>query len=240
MPGCQSAKRVDAARAPRLRHPVAPDAGLPVRAEEVISLDVLRVVRLPLLVEAFRPGLLRVGLHRLAREDGGVLEHAPAVLQAEGVVVAEHEQALDLASVRRAVVREHLEPGVGDGLELARQPKVGHVARDHHGVDALVAKVCERLFERVRFIAGGERTPVGGKPHVHVAHHAELQQGRDAIYCVRRTRNGRAGARPSQRFTCSPHPRRKRGTDETSACHVHVKYLHCPRRRRRTRSHRPR
>ena len=92
-------------------------------------------------MEAFVPGFLRIGLDRLAPEEVGVREDARAVPQAEGVMVAEHEQPLDLASVRRAVPREHLEPGVRDGLELARKPEVGHVARDHHGVDALVAEV---------------------------------------------------------------------------------------------------
>ena len=147
-------------------------------------------------MKAFVPGLLRIGLDRLAPEHVRVREDTRAVAQAEGVVVAEHEQALNLASVRRAVVRKHPEPGVRHRLELAREAEVGHVARDHHGVDALVAEIRERLFERVRLVAGGERAPVGGEPHVHVAHHAELQLGRDAIYCVRRGRNK---LRPSQR-----------------------------------------
>ena len=92
-------------------------------------------------------------------------------------MVAEHEESLDLAAVRRTVVRKHLEPGLCHGLELAGQPEIGHVARDHHGVDALVAEIRERPFERVRLIAGGKRAPVGGEPHVHVAHDAELQFG---------------------------------------------------------------
>ena len=84
-----------------------------------------------------------------------------------------HEKPLHLAPVWRTVAGEHAIPRVGDGLQLADETLVGHVARDDYGVNPAVAEVCERLLERLGVVALGKRAAAHGQPDVYVANDAE-------------------------------------------------------------------
>ena len=88
-------------------------------------------------------------------------------------MVAEHEDALDVATVRRLVVREDIEPSVRQRLQLAGEAAVRHVARDRHGVDAVVAEPRERRLKGLRVIRVAQLLATGGKAHVHVRERAE-------------------------------------------------------------------
>ena len=127
-------------------------------------------------MEADIPGLLRVGFDRLLPATGLVREDARAIHHAAGVVVAEDEEAFDLAPVRRLVVRKYAEPDVGGGLEFAREAAVRDVARHDHGVGTVVAEPFKRLLEGLRTVAALKRLAVLGEPNMDVADNAEAQQ----------------------------------------------------------------
>ena len=91
-----------------------------------------------------------------------------AVLETLDVVIAVHEQLLDMPSVGSAVCWKDLVPGLCDVLELGHKPVVGEIAYDHHGIHALVAIPAKGLAEYLG------RIPVG---YVYVAHDAELESG---------------------------------------------------------------
>ena len=178
----------------------------PVRAHERIALHFLAPHRRVRLVEAALPGRGEVLV------DGVVVrvvaEQVPrgAVRVAIVVVVAVDEQALDAASVRREVVREHLVPHPGHGLKLLDQPVVGHVPADHDSVHAPVAEPLQRAAER-RLPAEHERAVRAADREMDVRDDAEhevrraarKQPGRRAQDARGTHRGGHPADKPSAR-----------------------------------------
>ena len=154
--------------------------GRPVSADERVAVDLPvhdgreRLVEDPLPVRLLVGAQDVLGALRLVRPE---LLGVAAVAEALVVVVAVDEEALHVATVRRLVVREHLEPGVRHVLELVDEPLVGDVAHDHHGVHALRAEPFERVDEGGGVVALVEAVARGGEAHVDVAHHAEREFG---------------------------------------------------------------
>ena len=160
-------------------------------------------------MEADVPGAHRIGLYRLAPHQVRVAEHTFPVLEPERIMVPEHEDALDLPPVRSAVVRENPVPGIRNGLEFAEKSGVGHVTRDHNGVNAAVAVVFERPFESGGVVAGLKGFPSRSEPHMHIAHHPEPQK--------------RPAASGERQRTASGKPRRReKSTEKISPCRIHV------------------
>ena len=69
-------------------------------------------------------------------------------IRREGLVIPVDEKLLDLAAVRRAVIREHALPGRARRDKPFVHPPVRHVAGQHHGIDALLAEPTKGAFER--------------------------------------------------------------------------------------------
>ena len=198
-------KRVRATGTASLRISVAPDAGLPVRTEEIEPLHRFHEIRLPFLVKTEVPRLARIGLDRLAAEFRRIFEYIYAFFKRICVVVAEHEKTLDLSPVGGSVVREYFKPGVRDGFQFTHKTDVGDIAGDHDRINSAIAEISERPLQRLSAVAFREGTPVSGKLHMNVAHHSELQQRSAAADENRRSpasgRKSRAGEHPGDKIT---------------------------------------
>ena len=167
----------------------AADAGLllafalvggPVRADEGVAVDVPAHHRRVFLVEYLLPVRLLVGAQDVLgafRIVGPYLLRVAAVVEALEVVVAVHEEPLNVAAVGCLVVREHLEPGVRHELQLVDESLVGDVAHYHHGVDALGAEPLEGVDQRGGVVAVRESFAVRPQPHVDIAHDTERDVG---------------------------------------------------------------
>ena len=133
---------------------------VPVRTDERVALDgLLPDGRIRFLEHAFPCGGAVGG--------DGVFRFR--IFGPPDIMVAVDEQLLDRLSAQPLAVRERLLPRIGHMLQLRDEPLVGHVARDHHAIDALVAKPRERLEKCFRSIRTRRLA------HMHVAHHAESQ-----------------------------------------------------------------
>ena len=82
-----------------------------------------------------------------------------------------------MATVRRLVVGEHLEPGVCNELELVHEPLVGYVANDHHGVRLLVSEPLKRVDECRRVVILCEALASRPKTHMNIAHYTKRHIG---------------------------------------------------------------
>ena len=160
-------KRTAVLRKPRIRLLVPALAFPPFGADEVVSLHGAAANRRERLVEHLLPAFLHsefcegfvlgVALHMHVKRHVAV----PVALV---VVVAGAEQLLNLASIRRTVVREHTVPCVCHISEPALQAPVAQVSGDDHGIHLAVAEILERPPERDRGFGRGD---------VDVAYNAE-------------------------------------------------------------------
>ena len=128
-------------------------------------------------------------------------------------MVAEHEHALDRPSVRCLVAGKDLEPRVGQRLQLAGKTAVRQVARDHHGIRAVVAEPRERLDERLGVVRWIERLAALRERHMHVREKPKRQRGLPA-----RESSRRGGKDPPR--TTGEHARQT--TNEKPPCQIHV------------------
>ena len=104
---------------------------------------------------------------------------------AAAVVVAVVEQIGDRLAVAAPVARKHLEPGVGDELQLRSGTVVGKVAADEDTVGAPLVERAQSLFP-----AGG----VVARSDVNVAQNAEFHLKRTLVggFTAGRQRSRRA------------------------------------------------
>ena len=192
----------------------------PVRAREREAVDLLLPDRFVRFAEDLLPRSGQI------RPDGLLLQAfpenlsrgaaRPAVSPAFVVVVAVHEQALDLPAGRVPAAGERCVPRARHRLQLRNEPPVGHVAAYRHGVHAAPAEQSERLPELL--FAGERKRAVlaarGGE--MDVAHDAERDSGRHAL----KRAAGRAQRRRTAERPCCEKP-----FDEPSSRNVHFRVL---------------
>lgn len=142
---------------------------LPMRADEVVTLDCLHPDGLVRLLETLFPGLfaLRSDALRFSRRSPDVLDgSAPTV--GLHVVVAVDEELLRLFPLQTFVLRKDLEPSVCHDLQFGKQSLVGHVAGYDNAVHLQTTEVFEGVDERLGSVCAAK---------MNVAHDADDQVG---------------------------------------------------------------
>ena len=122
-----------------------------MHAHELVALHCLHVHRRIVLVEHALPALGHVQREDvvavLLLRDAELLRGT--IVPAVDVVVARHEDLLDVLAVGTLVAGEHAPPRFAHAAQLRVEPAVGHVAGDQHGVHLLVAEISQGLLEDV-------------------------------------------------------------------------------------------